>query len=103
VGREHFTSLQDFLDAYNIAMTVLVTEDDFYQLTKAYLDKAATNNITHVEIFFDAQHHLSRYKAGQQMPVTLLLTYFDVSAEHIQCRHIMPSRRGDCPHVDVAG
>eukprot|EP00775_Hariotina_reticulata_P007145 gene7145-7360_t len=57
---EHFTNLQDFLDAYNVAMTVLVTEDDFYQLTTAYLKKAAANNITHVEIFFDAQHHLSR-------------------------------------------
>ncbi len=55
-----FSRLQDFLDLYYQGMSVLLTEQDFYDLTAAYLDKVARQGLRHVEMFFDAQGHLSR-------------------------------------------
>ena len=55
-----FGSLQDFLDLYYTGMSVLRSRDDFFDLTYDYLAKAATQNVTHVEIFFDPQGHTER-------------------------------------------
>lgn len=55
-----FSSLQDFLDLYYTGMSVLLTREDFFDLAFAYLEKAATQNVTHVEIFFDPQGHTDR-------------------------------------------
>jgi adenosine deaminase len=55
-----FTELQDFLDIYYRGMSVLVTEDDFFDLTWAYLTRVRGQNVTHVEIFFDPQGHTER-------------------------------------------
>lgn len=55
-----FTRLQDFLDLYYQGMSVLQTEQDFYDLTLAYLRRVAQDNVRHVEIFFDPQGHTDR-------------------------------------------
>ncbi len=55
-----FTRLQDFLDLYYRGMSVLQTEQDFYDLTLAYLRRVARDNVRHVEIFFDPQGHTDR-------------------------------------------
>ncbi len=55
-----FSNLQDFLDLYYQGMNVLQTEQDFYDLTKAYLTKAASQNVIRTEIFFDPQAHTGR-------------------------------------------
>lgn len=55
-----FLDLQSFLDIYYAGMSVLRTEQDFYDLTWAYMTKAALENIVHVEPFFDPQAHISR-------------------------------------------
>ena len=55
-----FSNLQDFLDIYYQGMSVLLTEHDFYDLTWAYLTRAAADNVRHVEIFFDPQGHTVR-------------------------------------------
>jgi adenosine deaminase len=55
-----FGNLQDFLDLYYQGMDVLRTEQDFYDLTCAYLAKAHAQNVRHVEIFFDPQGHTGR-------------------------------------------
>ena len=55
-----FSNLQDFLDIYYQGMAVLLTEQDFYDLTAAYLARAAADNVRHVEIFFDPQGHTER-------------------------------------------
>lgn len=55
-----FTELQDFLDIYYKGMSVLQTEQDFYDLTMAYLAKVHSQNVMHVEIFFDPQGHTER-------------------------------------------
>lgn len=55
-----FSNLQDFLDIYYQGMNVLVREQDFFDLTFAYLERAAAQSVRHVEIFFDPQGHTSR-------------------------------------------
>lgn len=55
-----FNNLQEFLDVYYSGMAVLQREDDFYALTRAYLQRAHADNVVHVEIFFDPQAHLER-------------------------------------------
>lgn len=55
-----FGNLQDFLDIYYQGMGVLQTEQDFYDLTLAYLEKSAAQNVVHTEIFFDPQGHTER-------------------------------------------
>ena len=55
-----FNQLQDFLDIYYQGMNVLHHEQDFYDLTWAYLEKVSEQNVRHVEIFFDPQGHVSR-------------------------------------------
>lgn len=55
-----FSQLQDFLDIYYQGMNVLQGEQDFYDLTWAYLQKIHAQNVLHTEIFFDPQGHTSR-------------------------------------------
>jgi adenine deaminase len=55
-----FRNLQDFLDIYYQGMSVLITEQDFYDLAFAYLRRARADNVRHVEIFFDPQGHTAR-------------------------------------------
>src|SRR6187551_945985 len=55
-----FRNLQDFLDLYYQGMSVLITEQDFYDLAWAYLERAHADNVRHVEMFFDPQGHTSR-------------------------------------------
>ncbi|MBJ7440502.1 MAG: adenosine deaminase [Sphingopyxis sp.] len=55
-----FSNLQDFLDIYYQGMGVLHTEQDFYDLTAAYLARARADAVRHVEIFFDPQGHTER-------------------------------------------
>jgi len=55
-----FGNLQDFLDIYYRGMSVLRTEQDFFDLTWAYLRKIAVQNVMHTEIFFDPQGHTER-------------------------------------------
>lgn len=55
-----FTDLQSFLDIYYQGASVLVTEQDFYDLTWAYLQRAAADGVVRAEIFFDPQTHTER-------------------------------------------
>ncbi len=55
-----FNCLQDFLDLYYLGMSVLVTEQDFYDLTWAYIERVHADGLTHVEMFFDPQAHTDR-------------------------------------------
>jgi adenosine deaminase len=55
-----FSNLQDFLNIYYEGAKVLLHEQDFYDLTYAYLEKLHAQNVVHVEIFFDPQTHTDR-------------------------------------------
>ncbi len=55
-----FGNLQSFLDVYYRGMSVLLHEEDFHELTMAYLKRANAQGVVHAEIFFDPQAHISR-------------------------------------------
>lgn len=55
-----FTDLQSFLDLYYAGAGVLITEQDFYDLTMAYLRRAQADGLVHVELMFDPQTHTHR-------------------------------------------
>ena len=63
-----FTNLQSFLDIYYAGASVLLTEQDFYDLAIAYIAKAAMDNVAVCEIFFDPQTHTDR---GVSMEVVI--------------------------------
>ena len=52
-----FNNLQEFSDIYHEGTMVLKTEQDFYDMTCAYLARAQADNVLHTEIFFDTQTH----------------------------------------------
>ncbi len=56
----NFNNLQSFLDIYYAAAKVLVKEQDFYDLSMAYLKKCQEDHLVHTEIFFDPQTHTDR-------------------------------------------
>jgi adenosine deaminase len=55
-----FTNLQSFLDIYYAGASVLLTEDDFFEMAWAYFQRAKADNIVHAELFFDPQTHTER-------------------------------------------
>ncbi len=79
-----FTDLQSFLDIYYAGASVLLTEQDFYDMTAAYLARAHADQERHAEIFFDPQTHTARgvpfetvvngiYRACQDGPISASL------------------------------
>ncbi|OBT12219.1 adenosine deaminase [Vibrio sp. UCD-FRSSP16_10] len=55
-----FNNLQSFLDIYYQGANVLIEEQDFFDLTWAYLKRSQQDNVRHCEIFFDPQTHTVR-------------------------------------------
>jgi adenosine deaminase len=55
-----FTNLQSFLDIYYAGASVLLQEQDFYDMAWAYLERAKADNVLRTEMFFDPQTHTAR-------------------------------------------
>lgn len=55
-----FTDLQSFLDIYYAGASVLLKEEDFFDMAMAYFRRAAADNVVHAELFFDPQTHTER-------------------------------------------
>jgi adenosine deaminase len=55
-----FTDLQSFLDIYYAGASVLLKEEDFFEMAWAYFERAAADNVVHAELFFDPQTHTDR-------------------------------------------
>ncbi len=93
-----FTNLQSFLDIYYQGANVLQTEQDFYDLMWAYLQKANEQNVRHTEIFFDPQTHTARgipfetVISGLHRAKEDAMQKMGVSSELILCflRHLSP-------------
>jgi adenosine deaminase len=64
-GAYVFNNLQEFLDIYHAGTLVLKTEQDFYDMTCAYLARAQADNVLHTEIFFDTQTHTGHGLSAQ--------------------------------------
>lgn len=56
----NFTDLQSFLDIYYAGASVLLHEQDFYDMAWAYFERAAADHVVHAELFFDPQTHTER-------------------------------------------
>ena len=93
-----FTNLQSFLDIYYQGAQVLKTEQDFYDLMLAYLQKASEQNVRHAEIFFDPQTHTHRGVPFEVIIKGLVRAKEDarknlgITSELIMCflRHLSP-------------
>jgi adenosine deaminase len=86
----NFSRLQDFLDLYYRGMSVLHSEQDFYDLAWAYLAKAHDQNVNYVEMFFDPQGHSARGVAFPTVIDGLTRAIDDAAAKFgIQARLIM--------------
>ncbi len=91
-----FSDLQSFLDIYYAAAAVLLHEQDFFEMTWAYLEKAKADNVVRAEIFFDPQTHTSRgvpfetVVSGMSRAVAKAKAELGVSAALIMCflRHL---------------
>lgn len=91
-----FSKLQDFLDVYYQGMNVLRTEEDFFDLAMAYLNRARADNVRHAEIFFDPQGHTARGVpfdtaiSGLLTAIGLARAQFGMTASLIMCflRHL---------------
>ena len=91
-----FTDLQSFLDIYYAGAAVLVTEDDFYDLMAAYLDRAHADGVKRAEVFFDPQTHTERgidfsvFMSGFGRAIEDAQRSTGISAELIMCflRHL---------------
>jgi len=86
-----FDSLTSFLAIYYPAMNVLVGDEDFYDLAYAYLTKAASQGVRHVEMFFDPQAHTGRgvpfdtVVRGYRRAIVTAQARLGISAELIMC------------------
>ncbi len=60
-----FSDFKTFIDAYTLVSQVLKTEQDFYDLTLAYLKKISQQGVLHTEIFFDLQTYMQRNMASE--------------------------------------
>ena len=99
-----FDNLQSFLDIYHAGTLVLKTEQDFYDMACAYLQRAQADNVTHTELFFDTQTHTGHglsaetvvnglHRACMDAPAT-----FGMTASLILCflRHLSEEEAFEC-------
>jgi adenosine deaminase len=75
-----FDNLQSFLDLYYLGLTVLQTFEDFREMTTAYLERAAADNVRHAEVFISPQAH-ERRGLELAMVVESILAAFDEAAD----------------------
>lgn len=78
----NFTNLQTFLDIYYAGANVLITKDDFYDLTWAYILKCVEDNVIHTEIFFDPQTHSARGVAFETVITGIKEALDDAKAQY---------------------
>jgi adenosine deaminase len=91
-----FTDLQSFLDIYYAGASVLLKEQDFYDMAWAYFEKAKADNVVRAELFFDPQTHTARGVSmetvitGLHRACTDAGTKLGISADLILCflRHL---------------
>ena len=67
-----FSDLQSFLDIYYAGASVLLQEQDFFDMAWAYFERAAADNVVHAEIFFDPQTH-----TGRGVPIEAVIVGLD--------------------------
>lgn len=82
-----FTDLQSFLDIYYAGASVLLTQDDFYDMTLAYAQRAVADRVRHAEIFFDPQTH-----TGRGVPIGTVIKGMERALAEAEAKHGLSSR-----------
>ena len=77
-----FTNLQSFLDIYYAGASVLLREQDFYDMAHAYFVRAAQDHVVHAELFFDPQTHTARGVSMETVVTGLHRACVDAQKEH---------------------
>ena len=77
-----FDNLQSFLDLYYLGLTVLQQGRDFYEMTAAYMARAARDNVRHAEVFISPQAHLRRGIPIADVIENILAALDDAQARH---------------------
>ena len=77
-----FSNLQSFLDIYYAGASVLIQEQDFYDMAMAYFARAAADNVVRAELFFDPQTHTARGVAMETVINGLHRACTDAQARH---------------------
>jgi adenosine deaminase len=77
-----FDSLQAFLDLFYLGLTVLQTGEDFYEMTTAYLTRAARENVRHAEVFISPQAHTRRGVPIADVIDNILAAFDDAREAH---------------------
>lgn len=109
-----FENLQSFLDLYYAGSQVLQTEQDFYDLTWAYLQRAVAQGVRHTELFFDPQSHTDRgiafetvyagiYQALQAGKAELGISAYPILCflRHLSAESAMETLRQALPYKDT--
>jgi adenosine deaminase len=109
-----FSNLQEFLDIYYVGAAALLTEQDFHDMTLAYLRRAAADGVRRAEIFFDPQTHTERgvafpvFMNGMSAALQTARTDLGISADLIMCflRHLpadaaMDTLEASLPYRDL--
>ncbi|MRX44402.1 adenosine deaminase [Agromyces sp. Q22] len=98
-----FTDLQSFLDLLYVNLEVLRDEDDFAEVTRRYLVRAAAAGVRHAEIFFDVQAHTRRGIPAETV-VRGIRSALDRSvADHGMTTKLIMSFWRDLPAEDAMG
>lgn len=77
-----FTDLQSFLDIYYAGASVLLKEQDFFDMAMAYFDRAAADHVVRAELFFDPQTHTER-----GVPIKTVIDGLSRACAEAQRRH----------------
>jgi adenosine deaminase len=83
--------LNTFIEVYEELLSAMYTEEDFYEVAMAYIERVAAQGVLRVEMFFDPQMHTTR---GIPLDVVMraliraradAATQFGVSLAYIPC------------------
>ncbi len=77
-----FTDLQSFLDIYYAGASVLLKEEDFFDMAMAYFERAAADHVVRAELFFDPQTHTER-----GVPIKTVLDGLSRACAEAEARH----------------
>ena len=108
VAAYDFHDLPSFLSIYYAGMNVLIDEDDFYQLTYAYLNKARSQETLYSELFFDPQAHTIRGVSFDAVITGIHKTQVDaeqtlgIKSQLIMCFLRDMSAESAMQHLDLA-
>ena len=90
-----FDGLRSFLDLHYANMRVLKIEQDFYDLARAYLARAAAAGVRRAEIFFDPQTHLANGVPLEEVFGGLTAALADGARDHAISADLIPCFQRD--------